>query len=406
MGEKNDITIEEYAKMLEACKGKQYVNEWGGGVFGEDYPGPKSSYYTELNIDSFKLLVDGIGDMNPLYRSEEYAKYTKYCTLIAPPCWPYQVVYGALPEKMYQKFGTLYTAESIEYYLPVADGDRVDWRTTYPIDVRIEESPVHGTTVVATGRHEFKRAQGGAELARQDFTMIYFEMAKSKYRDAQDPTVPPEFTKEFIKSVYDAQDAEKVAGSDTRYWEDVNVGDKLLPVVRGPFTKMECAAWLKAAGNRFMASDKFFRIVHKNSGLGYYHEDLKSWINWIEPAYDGWAELYTQVSGSYIGDGYASQRSAWAMSMISNWMSDEGFLWKFRADHLDKGGYHNVFYTNGEVVGKGSEDGRFYADIAFTCKDQTGRKITEGEARVLLRSKETGGVIYPRPDRQFGPFFK
>ena len=56
---------------------------------------------------------------------------------------------------MYQKFGTLYTAESIEYYLPVADGDRVDWRTTYPIDVRIEESPVHGATVVATGRHEF-----------------------------------------------------------------------------------------------------------------------------------------------------------------------------------------------------------------------------------------------------------
>ena len=406
MGGTRDITIEEYAKMLEADKGRQYVNEWGSSVFGEDYPGPKSSYFTELNIDGFKLLVDGIGDWNPLFRNEEYAKYTKYCTLTAPPCWPYAVVYGALPEKMYQKFGTLYTAESIEYYLPVADGDRIDWRTTFPIDVRVEEHPVHGTIIAATGMHEFKREQGGLELAKQEFTMIYFDMAKSGYKDLQDPTDPPEYSKEFIKSIYDTQDGEIVAGSDTRYWEDVNVGDKLYPIVRGPFTKMECAAWLKAAGNRFMASDKLFRIVHKNSGLGYYHEDLKIWFNWTEPVFDGWGEFCRQVSGAYYADGYASQRSAWAMCMISNWMSDEGFLWKFEADHLDKGGYHNVFYTNGGVIGKGEQDGRFYVDIRFDCADQTGRKIMEGKASVILPTRESGGVLYPRPQRQFGPFFK
>lgn len=406
MGEVKDITIEEYAKLLEADKGKQYVNEWGSSVFGEDYPGPKSSYYTELNIDTFKLLVDGMGDMNPLYRNEEYAKYTKYCTLIAPPCWPYAVVYGALPEKMYQKFGVLYTAEAIEYYLPVADCDLVDWRTTYPIDVRVEESEEYGKTVVTTGRHEFKRKQGGLELAQQEFTMIFFDMVNSKYRDAQDPTEAPVYTEEFIKSVYEAQDAEKVAGSDTRYWEDVNVGDKLTPVVRGPYTVMECAGWLKAAGNRFFTSDKLFRIVHKNSGLGFYNEDLKTWFNWTEPVFDGWGEFYKQVPDSYMPDAYASQRSAWAMSMISNWMSDEGFLWKFEEKHLDKGGYHNVFYTNGEVIGKGVVDGRYYVDIAISCVDQTGRKINEGKATVLLPSKEAGGVIYPRPETQFGPFFK
>jgi len=405
MGEVKDITIEEYAKMLQADIGKQYVNEWGTGVFGESYLGPKSSYYTEMNIDTFKMLVDGIGDRNPLYRNEEYAKYTKYCTLIAPPCWPYSVVYGALPEKMYQKFGVKYTAEEIEYYLPVADCDLVDFRTTFPIEVSIEESDLYGHCIKATGIHEFKRQQGGLELAKQSFTMVFFEMAKSKYRNAQDPTEAPEYTEEFIKSVYAAQDAEEVAGSNTRYFEDVNVGDKLLPVVRGPFTVMECAAWLKAAGNRFMVSDKLFRMINKNSGLGFYNEDLKTWFNWTEPVFDGWGEFYKQVEDSYMPDGYASQRSAWAMQMVSNWMSDEGFVWKFKANHVDKGGYHNVFFTNGEVIAKGSEDGKNYVVIAFTCKDQTGRLITEGEATVILRSKEAGGVIYPRPETQFGSFF-
>lgn len=400
-----ECTIEEYAEVLNSYKGKTYVNEWGAYIGGEKWPGPKSCYNTQVNIDTIKHLEDAVGGMNPLYRDINYCKTTKYGTLIAPPSWPYTIVYGCFPEVIVPKFSSLYAGESIEWYLPVADEDEIDWRTTFPTEVTLEESKEHGPMVVTKGKHEFKRKTAGLELCKHEFTTCHFEMAKSTYQDSLDPTVAPEYTEEFIQSIFDQQDAEKVRGAVPRYWEDVVIGETMDPVVRGPFTVMESAAWLNAAGQCFFTSDRMFRFVHENTGLGYYDPKLKVWFNFQEPIFDDWGTMHKRT-GSYVPGGWAGQRSGWAMHMISNWMGDEGFLWKYSARHLAKGGYHKVFWTRGAVVGKGQENGRFWVDIDLYVEDETGRRIMTGDAKVLLPSKEAGGVLYPRPEKPFGRFFE
>ena len=403
-----DCSIEEYAEILKYYQGKQYVNEWCAYIGGDKYPGPKSCFNTQVNIDTIKHLTDAIGDMNPLYRDIEYTKNTKYGTLIAPPSWPYTIAYGCYPEVMIPKFSSRYIGESIEWYLPTADCDEIDWRTTFPTEISLVDSDVHGKSIITKGVHEFKRQQAGLELCKHEFTTIHFEMAKSAFQDSLDPSVAPEYTEEFIKSVFEQQDAEKVQGATPRYWEDVVVGETLTPVVRGPFTVMESAAWLNAAGQYFFASDRLHRIIHDNTGLGVYDPKLKIWFNFQEPVFDDWGTFHKRngANGAYVPGGWASQRSAWAMMMISNWMGDEGFLWKFRANHLDKGGYHKVFWSRGTVTGKGQENGRFWVDIDLYIEDETGRKVLAGDAKVLLPSKEAGGVLYPRPEKPFGRFFE
>jgi acyl dehydratase len=41
--------------------------------------------------DAIRHFCDGIGDPNPLFRDEEYAKKTRYGSIVAPPSWLYSV---------------------------------------------------------------------------------------------------------------------------------------------------------------------------------------------------------------------------------------------------------------------------------------------------------------------------
>ena len=46
-------------------------------------------YIREATIDTLNNFCNGIGDLNPLHRDEEYAKWTRYGGLLAPGCFLY-----------------------------------------------------------------------------------------------------------------------------------------------------------------------------------------------------------------------------------------------------------------------------------------------------------------------------
>ncbi len=44
-----------------------------------------------VSYEAIRNFVNGVGDSNPLYRDEEYARGTAYGALVAPPNWLYSV---------------------------------------------------------------------------------------------------------------------------------------------------------------------------------------------------------------------------------------------------------------------------------------------------------------------------
>ncbi|MCJ7833134.1 MAG: MaoC family dehydratase N-terminal domain-containing protein, partial [Deltaproteobacteria bacterium] len=48
-------------------------------------------FHTLVCSDTIRHFVDGVGDVNPLYRDPEYAAKTRYGRLVAPPSWLYSV---------------------------------------------------------------------------------------------------------------------------------------------------------------------------------------------------------------------------------------------------------------------------------------------------------------------------
>ena len=397
-------TIDEYADILRTFIGKYYVNEWGGYFAGPNYPQPCVCMNTRITNDTIKRLVDAIGDTNPLYRDPEYAKKTRYGGIIAPPCWTFSITYGVYPEFATPDYSSLYVGDRLTWYLPASPGDKIDYKSAWPTNVEVKQTRTGGQTVFCDGVHEFQRHQGGIPLVRHEYTTCYIPINTSNYSKIQSGAEKREYTQEYMESVFAAQDAEKPWGSTPHYFEDVSIGETLAPVVRGPFSVSESNIWTNAAGQYFFSSDRLHRMVHEQSGWGFYQPEMNVWFNLHENSFDDWGGV-REHSGSYVPGGFGSQRAAWVMLMLNNFASDEGFLWKLNLQHRRKGGFHNVFWSSGVVTEKHVENGRCWVDIDVRIEDQTGAMLLKGDAKVILPSREFGPITYPSPDRAFDKFF-
>jgi acyl dehydratase len=392
------VTFKQYVEDLKKGIGKVYYNEWNAQMGGPKFPRPIVDFNTEVTRDSIKHFVDAMGNLNPLYRDREYAKKTKYGCLIAPPVILYTIALAHYPDPPDYppppEFPTLYAGDEYEWFSPISEGDEIDWKTTYPTDVKTKQTKTAGTATFLYGKHEFSRHQGGVPLATCNFWVVLYNTEEFTYWPAERQEIEqkqdkfPAHTEEYIKEVYAAQDRELVRGAEPRYWEDVEVGEELTPVVRGPFTVDESIAWIIAAGEYYFCSDRLFRYIHEHTGWGAYHPDLKVHLNFKHGTYD--------FSPKGVG-GWGAQRTSWLDMVLTNWMGDEGFLWKLRSEHRRRGGYGNVFWCKAKVAKKYADKGRYCVDIDCWVEDQTGDVILRGSATVLLPSREHGPVIYPSP---------
>jgi hypothetical protein len=187
----------------------------------------------------------------------------------------------------------------------------------------------------------------------------------------------PTYTKQQMEEIYAAQDAEEICGATPRYWEDVRVGDELQPVVRGPYNEIEKAAW-HAGGHAHNLSDRLNRIIWKK-------------VPWAETrmAYGVAAVKRTFAVGQ--------QLEAWRFILLTNWMGDDGFLWKFSAQIRRFVMVRDTTWVKGKVVKKYIDDGKCCVDIDVRNVMQTGAVSVTGGATIILPSRIHGPVVYPRP---------
>jgi hypothetical protein len=198
----------------------------------------------------------------------------------------------------------------------------------------------------------------------------------------------PRYSASDVERIHAAQDAESVRGAEPRFWEDVTVGEEVPPIVRGPVSVMDHVAWIAAAiGERFFVSDRINRFLVETCGWGTWDPDLSLYRNFHD---DMFSEHYT---GSF-----GSQRTAWMAMAITNWMGDDGFLWKLSSRHRLAGGRGSVYWCRPTVTRKFVERGRTCVELECDLEDQTRATATSGSAVVILPSRERGPVVYPFPE--------
>jgi hypothetical protein len=208
-----------------------------------------------------------------------------------------------------RNFSNPYAGDKYEWFRPICEGDEIDWKTTFPTDIQIKQTKRGGTTAFLYGKHDFSNHQGGIPIAGCKFTIA---LVKDWGREV-DGGFPqkPVHTEEYIREVYIAQDKELVRGNEPRYWEDIKVGEKLTPVVRGPHTVMDTVSWIIGGiGEFYFCSNRLYRFINEHTGWGTYDPDLKVYRNFHEDLLD---------ANRSVGP-MGSLRTSWIDMVLTNWM--------------------------------------------------------------------------------------
>ena len=198
-------------------------------------------FHTLICQDTIRHYVDGIGDVNPLFREDPYARQTRYGRLIAPPSWLYSVFPTWVPQGL-RGVHAFHSGNDWTFYKPLLEGDTIAPELTFT-NFEDKKSQFAGRIIIVHYDDNFYN-QHGEIVANAKAWSVRAERSaaqeKGKYSTIQ---LPHPWTEQELRDIEEQVLAEEVRGSKVRYWEDVQEGEELPPLVKGPLGITDIIAW-------------------------------------------------------------------------------------------------------------------------------------------------------------------
>jgi acyl dehydratase len=370
-------------------------------------PHPQPPHYYRPNVDAFRNVAEAYGDDNPLWCDPAYGLTTRWRSPIAPPplvggdtlIGEDEVTEIAPGVRDLMKGDPLrgvhafYSASAREWWAPLLPDRRVTRRNAL-VGVHDKASEFAGRAVHEWTGQVFREADGPV-LSAQYRLMIRTERRKAREHKKYDATELVPYTDEQIDEI-DAQYARDTPrGAETRWWEDVNDGDAVGPMVKGPLTVTDMICWHSGMGmglygvkplrlgarNRARVPNFFFRDELNVP-------DVQQRVHW-DP------ELARRAGNPTTYD-YGRMRETWLIHLCTDWMGDDAWLWKLDCEFRLFNYVGDTQWLRGRVVRTYlAEGGRPAVDLDLEAVNQRGDVTTPGHATVLLPSREHGPVRLP-----------
>lgn len=378
---------------------------------GVPEPHPLPPHYTVPTVDVFRHVAEAYGDDNPLWCHPGYADETRWQGPIAPP----PLVGGdtlvgedeleaVAPEHAELMKGdplrgvhAFYSASAREWYAPLRPGVRVRRRNALVgvLDKPSEfaERAVHEWTAQVFGEQE------GPILASQLRLMIRTERRKAREKaqeraTREKVTIEP-YTDEQIEEIESQYAAEGPRASESRHWEDVSEGDRVGPMVKGPLTVTDIVCWHVGMGMGLYGVSAL-RLAARNRRRipRFFHRDDQNIPDVMQRVH--WDPEFARRSGNPTTFDYGRMRETWLIHLCTDWMGDDGWLWKLDCEFRRFNYVGDTQWLDGTVVRKFLAEGRRPAvDLELKAVNQRGELTTPGHATVLLPSREHGPVRLP-----------
>ncbi len=346
---------------------------------------------TEMDLYAINNFARAIGEWNPIYTNTTYAltpyisQVTRYGCLIAPPTIIAAVRHpasqGAFSKKDYE-LANFFTSADIEWTDVIRIGDKV-LNELKLADVSEKTGWKGRRTAVLASDAVYRNGYGGLiAKARSTVTFIPYERGKEMFYERG----MYKYSEDEVEKMIEDLDKEAVRGSKPLYWEEVNVGDALTPVVKGPYDMNDQIIWTTATSAYIPTCELRYKEAKETPGLKrvnpatgwpYFHNDL-------EPE-----DIQScKLRGMPLPFDRGITRVALAGNLITNWMSDEGFLRRLSVETPGPFFYGDTIWFRGEVVDKYKEKvgGAMYraVDIRIEGVNQLGELTTKGSATVYL----------------------
>lgn len=336
--------------------------------------------------DLIRHFCNAYGETNPLYRSVDYARKTRYGGIIAPPNFITCIAPSAIGQEPDELPCTGFNGgASYEWFKLARPGDEFHGYDTwlgFEEKKRPEGYPrMFIQTVKRTyinQREEIVANIYGTELrfalAPTEEGLLYGQTGPSIQK--LEPWTYTEEDHEEITRTYEEMEKNR-RGAEIRWWEDVTVGEDIGTVLQGPYDLMDVMSFMGVQSYLSLAFGIKWKRVWNHTRFTFNKYGQLAWEPHLRD-HEGLGYIFNQ----------SAQSEAGVSHLICNWMGDDGFLKKMSCQAQRMMPVGDCNWIRGKVVKKYVEDGEHVVDLEITSTTQRGIMHMPATATVRLLSRE------------------
>jgi acyl dehydratase len=351
-----------------------------------------------------------VGDDNPLWHDPDYGTSTRWRSQIAPPLFASSTGLNETPaptpemkalfKGLYRGVGRYNVGTNWSFFLPIRPGDQLYLETTVDgVEVKETSSFAGGRTVLERYRHLYVNNNGEPIAVRYE-SFVNAERGGSRKVSRHSGVTRHVYSSDEIAQIDAVYSAETVRGADERWWEDVEIGDDLVPVVKGPLGMMDIIAahvgW--GIGPTYGAGPLRYGWKNRQRIPAFYVEDKHGVPSPMMRVH--WDQERCEDLGLPAPYDYGQMRSNWLAHLVTNWMGDDAWVTKLATEIRMFNFHGDTTLCSGRVVEKRADGEHHLVDLELQATNQRQEITVTSSATVLLPSRAAGAVVLPRASQE------
>ena len=342
------------------------------------------------NEDATRLAIlrftEGIGDDNPLWTDPDHAERTRFGGIIAPPSFIFACL-GSV-QVGWRGLGGFHAETKLTFHEPIRLGDHITARVFFDGFDGPSESQFAGRRIKDYLRQEYYN-RNGQLVARFICSRMRFERAEMQSRAASRKiTIPHPWTDEELSEIEEQILAETPRGATPRYWDDVEVGDEIEALTKGPIGLTDEIAFVASGAApipRLAAHRVALRRYHRHPKWAFRDPTTHA----LEPVYSvHYNDYAARLQGAQAAYDVGIQRTCWQIQSLTDWMGDDGFLKAADSQYRSHVYLSDVVRLGARVSHKEVDgDGDAVVHLETWARNQRDTNVMPGTAVVALPTR-------------------
>ena len=194
--------------------------------------------------------------------------------------------------------------------------------------------------------------------------------------------------------------AETVRGSERLTIDEVEVGDRLGPIAKGPLSVTDLVSWHTGVGWGMFGGGPS-KIAYKNRQRipKFYTRNEQGFWDTVQRCH--WDDEWAQRMGHPGAYDYGVMRTAWMAQLVGNWMGDDAWIWKITATARRFNYLGDAHVVSGVVIEVDPTNGTVTIDAEGV--NQRGETSCTARIVVILAGADGGPAVIPEYDPHHDP---
>jgi len=352
--------------------------EEAGSLIGVALRRGSQQWNTEAAPDSVRQFCWGIGDENPLFCDPGYGEQSSWRSALAPGCFLYTIDSTVVAPKL-RGIQWLYGGTDWEWYKPIRHRDQFKVSAKL-ISAEEKKGSKAKKFIIQTGEILYDN-QHGELVCRALGRTARTPRSKAKDGLKYAPRETHQYSNEELVHMANLIHNEQVQGKSPRYFEEVEVGTSLAPILKGPLNITDMICWYSGGGHSYQAHRRAAMYRKKHPADAF--RDKKTGAE-DSPARGHTEQKMARDVGMPGGYDVGPQRISWLGQLLTNWIGDDGFLRRLNVSLRRPNIFGDVSWCKAKIVDKRIDDGDGLIELEVFVENQLGEITAEGSAIVEL----------------------